>query len=517
MPISRSNALVIKNRVALSGSKVRGATGSWHLKYIAERRGVVRGAGAEGGLDPELAHMAGMDAGFIDYMGERPGAVGDRGLALFDQFGDVTLAEARRRFDESRGAVLRTSISVARQDACALELATKRDWQDFVRANWTRQCAHMMGIPESRVRYVAAYHVNQRNNLHVHVVSWDAAKEDPWDRLLSKRLMCDANRALVDEALKPELSRLARERTIARDEAVAAVRSQDASVVRGDIELPRDGSLKYAHLRRYHPDVADRVERAAADAVERSEAAKRAVRRHGEAVREMAVLKGLEGAECDRYQLEAEQDLRKRLANAAISAMEPNRHARPAGERMCRDPTRSRGLGDTQRLDRVDGGAHPSDMRLVATDIEGDVQHEGAWERGTGDPDGLDTLSPSTARRSEAMLAEELEGCLTEDELGRALDAAANGRELDGRTIGRLPSVDAAVRGAGASLDAICRASSREDERDTGASVGRDVTRAATRALADALMRSIEAAKRSLVAKGAGLEMERARGAAMDR
>lgn len=115
------------------------------------------------------------------------------------------------------------------------------------------------------------------------------------------------------------------------------------------------------------------------------------------------------------------------------------------------------------------------------------------------------------------MLAEELEGCLTEDELGRALDAAASGRELDGRTIGRLPSVDAAVRGAGASLDAICRASSREDERDTGASIGRDVTRAATRALAEALMRSIEAAKRSLVAKGAGLEMERARGAAMDR
>ena len=452
MPPSRSS-LVVNHRIAITGTQARATIVGSRLPYIATRPGAVRDIDA-------AADATRSERDLVSYMDERPGSVSGPGTALFDQGGPVTLADARRGIERAEGAVCCTVISVRRSDAESLRLTTKEDWERFVRANWQREFARMSGIPENRVRFVAAMHANQPNNLHVHILSWDAAKDGAWDSLLGKRPMEDGRRNLTDAALSPERERLGRERSEARDSAVRAMRSLDLMSKREEVGIPVDGSLKFAHLIRFHPEVAARVREVALDARDGDTTIRSECERHERAVTEMGKLKGLEGADLDHYVHEAKADLERRLCNAAVSAMVEDRHARSLGDREGLWTGARREDGEHSRADE------PARNDSRSTDV--------LWE-----------VAPSVARRREQALAQEMSSILNESEKDALLDAASKGEPLPDDAFRRCPTLAHEKR----VLAYVPRAAKgKKRSHDTGSDVASDVTRFGMRELAHHLL-----------------------------
>lgn len=386
-------SFIVNHRVALSGSGTRAAMSTHRVEYIATRPGAVR---METDVDLRLARQT-RELGLAGYLDRRPGAVSAGGTALFDQAGPVALADARRSLASGDGAVLCTVLSVRREDAEALGLTDKESWERLVRREWPQAFASMTGTAESDVRYVAAMHVKDVS-LHVHVLSWSGS-ERPWDSLIDRHRMERARRRLTDAALEPELRRVSAERTLSRDRAVGIVREMDGARLGEGVTLPETGSLGYAHLRRYHPEAAREVRASVARESALSPDATEALRAHERSVGRSADLRGLVGRERDTYVAGARRDLEARMCNAALRSMRP---------------------------DRADGPIPHERVRTSARD------------------------GPSTARRRERALSEELEACVGPRERVRLLGAAADGRPVRMTSLGRCPTLAAGLsRGTG--------------------------------------------------------------------
>ena len=326
MPARGGSAVIVNHRVALSGTRARAAVVSHRVEYVATRPGCDRSA-----TEADLARAREREA-FVGYLGCRPGST-----ALFDADGAVSLAEARRRLDACGGAVVCSVISVRREDCERFGLDTKEGWQAYARANLTREYARMMGIPESRVGWVAAHHLNSEANQHIHVLAYD--REGHFDRLLAKADMEHARRGLAAAAMRPEVERLGVEREAARDRAVEAVRSMVPQRLAEDVALPTDGRISYRHLRRYHPEAARRVEAAVERAAGEHPELREALDAHSKACYELADLKGLDGAEREAYMAKADADMRSRACNAALRAVAPDRTNAPGPHRTPRPAT----------------------------------------------------------------------------------------------------------------------------------------------------------------------------------
>ncbi len=124
-----------------------------------------------------------------------------------------------------------------------------------------------------------------------------------------------------------------------------------------------------------------------------------ALRAHERSVGRSADLRGLVGRERDTYVAGARRDLEARMCNAALRSMRP---------------------------DRADGPIPHERVRTSARD------------------------GPSTARRRERALSEELEACVGPRERVRLLGAAADGRPVRMTSLGRCPTLAAGLsRGTG--------------------------------------------------------------------
>ena len=394
MPPTRSS-FVVNHRIALSGSKARAAIPTHRVEYLATRPGAVRELTED---DEALANQA-RKLGIAGYIDRRPGAASVGGTALFDQNGPVSLAEARRRLAQADGAVCASVLSVRREDAEALGLADKESWERFVRANWPQRFAAMAGIPESRVGYVAAMHIHPKGtNVHVHVLSWDTAADDPWDSILPRRRMERVREELVSQALAPAIRRLDEERSLARDAAAALMRGADPASLAAVVELPGEGSLDYEHLRRFHPGVRERLDMAVRRSVEETPALREEVVRYRRAVSTSAELRGLESSERESYISSAERDLRRRLGNALLRAMRPDRS--PA---------------------------------------------ERPFRSDTGFPD----VQPSSDRRRGRALAQELSAFLSPSERRTIVEAIAESREVPTALFRKSPSLRRSIASSG--------------------------------------------------------------------
>ena len=93
------------------------------------------------------------------------------------------MAEARRAIAQNGGAVLTTVVTVPNDIAPAAGLDRLDAWQALVRSEWPRLFSEMTGVPESRVEFYAAMHVNGTSH-HVHILTVDRAGD--WDSLLPK-------------------------------------------------------------------------------------------------------------------------------------------------------------------------------------------------------------------------------------------------------------------------------------------------------------------------------------------
>lgn len=429
MPARGGSALVVNHRVALSGTGARSAIASHRVGYIATRPGCDRAA-----TEADLARAREREA-VVGYVGCRPGST-----ALFDADGAVSLAEARRRLAGCGGAVVCSVIAVRREDCDRLGLGDKEGWQAFARANLTREYARMMGIPESRVGWVASFHLNSEANKHLHVLAYD--RDGGFDRLLARADMERARRALTEAAIAPELERLGVERKAARERAVELVRSAGAAALGEGVALPEGGRISYGHLRRYHPEVARQVEGAVARAAGHSPELRRALADHERACREIADLRGLAGAEREAYLAREGADLRSRACNAALRAVAPDRTARPA---PCAAPRQAACCG------------------------------------------------PATGRRRARNVERELSACTTAEQRASVSAAVRDGRPIPSRAVSGCPTLAAVGRGSSellASLLAQASAEAAGGGRELSDEAGRAALRALSRLVASALSRA---------------------------
>ena len=390
-------------RVHLPGSRGRSAVITNNIEYVATREGADKSATVDDLRRSELAEKMGL----VGYYAERPGST-----ALFDQNGAVPLRTARRELEKADGAIATVVLSVRRDEACELDLACKEDWQRFCRRNLAPALAEAMGIPESSVRWVAAEHENHPNSKHAHVIAWSS--DGSFDSLMARNRLDRARNALTDDEI--------------------------------GVTLPADGRISYAHLRRWHPDVAKAVDVAIAEAGSRHPEIKGASAAYSKSVERCAGLKGLESVARDRYVNDAMRELRARQGNALLRIIAPDRTTDPERELM--------------RSARPDGG-------------------------------------PATERKRMKPLVGEVRACVTGEDLEGAREAVRELRPIPERCLRSCPSyalsmAKAPVAVSRALTKALAFATENpRSKKDPSDEVGQKAERALARALAAAASAAI--------------------------
>ena len=226
------SSFIVNHQVALPGGAEHGGIGSSRILYIANRQGAVLDE-----TDDDLRIRAQNERmaklGYIEF---HPGSVAERnsGHALLDQSGIPERAKVQRELKEAQGAILTSVVSVRREDAEALGLNTKQDWERFLRANWGNYIEAMGIIERENVRWVTTFHVNQENNLHCHIFTW-SRKPGEFDSLIPKERLSSAQQSLAALALRPEQERLGLRRTEARDELETMPAQRGAAGARAPI------------------------------------------------------------------------------------------------------------------------------------------------------------------------------------------------------------------------------------------------------------------------------------------
>lgn len=286
------------------------------------------------------------------------------------------------------------------------------------------------------------HHLNSKANQHIHALAYD--REGGFDRLVAKADMETARRNLTEAAVAPEVARLGVEREVARERAAEILRDMDGAALSEGVELPADGRISYAHLRRWHPETARQVEASVERAASERPELRSAIDAHAEACRELADLKGLEGAGRKANLAEAEADMRSRACNAALRSMVPDR-ADASGRR--------------------------------------DVPRR-ALKRG-----------PATTRRRERALARELEACMTKGQRAEAATAARDLRPIPRSAVSGCPSLAAIGRRSpdvlGSLLSRASQAAAAGRAKDPGDDeAGRELSRILSRLAVSALMRA---------------------------
>lgn len=421
-----SPPVIVNHSVVRAGAVAR-ASAAGLAAYAGTRRGVVIE------LSEADGRRLGVD-GLAAYAANRTGSTG----GLWGADGPIAVAEARRAIAQNGGAVLTTVVTVPNGIAPDTGLDRLDAWQALVRSEWPRLFSEMTGVPESRVEFYAAMHVNGTSH-HVHILTVD--REGDWDSLLPKGKMEAARLEISSKAMAPLLREAYIERDLAREAALDAVARIDRN--RFDIELPPDGRIEAAHLRRFHPEASaalrEALDRAASDSPELAGA----LDRHRKAVESCACLKCLTGEVRDTYVHKAAADLGLRCENAALRVIVPDRT--PAREEV---PTRR---------------AAPQ----------------------TG---------PATERRREAGLATEARACIPKTHLERIARKAARGRTLEPADLRGCPTADRAFRRAPSAGTALGRAATmatlvaREATRDDrGCDMGDETGERALRLIAATL------------------------------
>ena len=232
-------------------------------------------------------------------------------------------------------------------------------WQALVRSEWPSS-SEMTGVPESRVEYYAAMHVNGTSH-HVHILTVDRSGD--WDSPAAKGKMEAARLEISSKAMAPLLREAYIERDLARKAALEAVARIDRGKL--DIGLPPNGRIEAAHLRRFHPEASAALREALGRAASGLPALAGALERHRKAVERCADLKCLtgEGAGCLRPQGSCRPPA-SGARNAALRVIVPDRT--PAREevptRRAAPPNRPRD-GETagSRTRHRGPGLHPED------------------------------------------------------------------------------------------------------------------------------------------------------------
>lgn len=186
-----------------------------HISYIANRPGVeLETIDLREDVDKPVAEIVkeikpGTSLGHIKYMGERPNSHG-----LFGSAGQENIKEIQKELKDHKGIVWRKILSLREDDANRLGFNNREAWETALKKS-VPLAAESMGIRESNLRWVAAYH-HEKGHPHVHLVLWE---KEPWRRkgILSNGELSDMKKVFVREVYEEERVQLMQERTAMRD------------------------------------------------------------------------------------------------------------------------------------------------------------------------------------------------------------------------------------------------------------------------------------------------------------
>lgn len=208
-------------------------TGEWESKegidreWTDEDRELVGRGAASAELGAQLDYVSRMGA----WSGKGAGEMVD--CSFFGQNGPVSREAVEADMLVCGGCFMRSVVAVRRDDAAALGLEAKEDFERLLRSTWRRSVAgeapragksgeEVPGSPgwgvtddPQRVRWVANFHTDHERNLHCHVTTWfaDGARDYavPGDAVTAagtrdqKRIICrEAYKVPLRERLYPE-------------------------------------------------------------------------------------------------------------------------------------------------------------------------------------------------------------------------------------------------------------------------------------------------------------------------
>lgn len=197
-----------------------------HVRYIGTRPGVEKVP-----VKDELAE----DAAHIEYAGTRP-----RSTGLFgpDPQHPPVLAEAMKEVgNRETSSSWRIVFSFREDDAKELGVSNLISWQDLTRRSMAQFTKSIAMQPE-HLHWVAAHHPEQ-GHPHVHVLAWLADEAPKRRGELSALELRDVRRGISQEVFGPLRTRLAAERTMARNTMLAAAKEnvRGAELIIQRIEL----------------------------------------------------------------------------------------------------------------------------------------------------------------------------------------------------------------------------------------------------------------------------------------
>ena len=175
----------------------------------------------------------------LDYV-SRAGAFESKGAGrqvdctFFGQRGAVpreALEAALAADGAGGGAFMKSILTVDRRYAPQLGLDSKESFESLLRATWSRAvCKWGVASDPSQVRWVANYHTDAENSLHVHITTWlarsaGASPLQPGWRVPAAQTRA-AKELVYQRAYRPLLLQLDKEKDLYRDLARAQARAE---------------------------------------------------------------------------------------------------------------------------------------------------------------------------------------------------------------------------------------------------------------------------------------------------
>lgn len=150
--------------------------------------------------------------------GDAPLVQGERSGGLWTREGPIGSDVWAKRILESGSHVMRSVVAVRIEDTPQVGLTSKEAWQDLIRGRWDAHAASWGVIESQNIEWAAAYHVDGKESLHVHIMTID--KTGAWGGSarvdIPHERFTEANRSLRAQVLRPVTDRLNCERDALR-------------------------------------------------------------------------------------------------------------------------------------------------------------------------------------------------------------------------------------------------------------------------------------------------------------
>lgn len=171
----------------------------------------------------------------LDYVA-RLGDFSDKGkdhmvdCTYWGQHGPLSREEIERDMLQCGGCYFRSVLTVDRQEAPALNLTTKEDFQRLMRTVWSESVLKW-GVTDKTddIHWFANFHTDQPNNLHVHITTYFSKgvfdeNREGW--LVSARSTREQKSIIYRDAYKPITSELNIEKDYIRAYLIAQVKTE---------------------------------------------------------------------------------------------------------------------------------------------------------------------------------------------------------------------------------------------------------------------------------------------------